>query len=361
MHSTFIHFSIIIGIAVLGASLASAQPGAARLVSTDSVISTELSQSVELVGTINARKRSRLSPRLSGLIETMEVDFGSRVKQGDVLLRLDDTLARLALERITAQIEGAQAQLRDAQRRFDETESLADSGGISKSERDSRRAVLLVSEARVSELEAVFNEQEERINRHQLHAPFSGVIGTRYVQVGEWVQTQDAVLELVETDALFFDVQAPQNLFETLKVGTPASVKMDASKDDLVEGKIAVVVPLKDPASRTFLIRIAVAAPINTMIPGASGRAVFQIGDPEPEIAISRDALVRQPDGSYLVWVVPSGGDPIQAVARRVEVGIRSEDMVEVLSGLEVGEQVIIRGNESLQPGDMVKVVTSDS
>ncbi|MCG8527155.1 MAG: efflux RND transporter periplasmic adaptor subunit [Opitutales bacterium] len=335
-----------------------AQSVATRLVEVAEVWQEELKKPVELVGTVMARKQSALSPRLNGLVESLSVDFGTEVKVGDPLLKLDSTLSALELKQIDQQIQAAESELEDAKRRFEETKQLAVSGGIAKSDHESRQALLRVREAQLSELQVRREEQRERLERHTLRAPFSGVISKRYTQVGEWVQAQEAVLELVELDQIYFDVHAPQSLFEELTSDVEVAVKVNAKPEQAFAAEIAVKVPVKDPVNRTFLVRLSVDAPNRALLPGASGSAIFEIGNGTPETVIPRDALVRQPDGSRVVWVVDSSQNPSIVSARSVKIGQQVGAKVEIVSGLEMGESVVIRGNENLVPDQPVEVVS---
>ncbi len=311
---------------------------------------------VELTGTVTAERQASLSARTAGLVKSVAVEAGSRVEQGDVILELDAALAELALERATEAVNEAKVQLVETRRLFDEGSSLAKTGGIPRTEAEARAAALQVQDATLKQLEVDRREQAEIVARHELIAPFSGVIGEKMTEVGEWVETGVPVLELVEVDAVRFDVQAPQELFPALTPETPVTVRLDSRPDAELPATVTVKVPVKDPVTRTFLVRLAVEAPSELMVPGVSGRAIFRIASDGDVLTVPRDALVRSPDGSVTVWAVADG----VAVARRVETGDRMAPTVEIKSGLAEGEQVIVRGNEVLRDGQAVKVIPAE-
>ena len=152
-------------------------------------------------GTVTSPRRANLSSRIEGLVTDVKVDAGSEVKKGDVLVQLDTRLAELDLDLITAEIEQAEIERKDAKRQVDEVLELAKSGGFPKSQAITKQAALSISDANLKRLEARKNHQAERIARHQLVAPFDGVITSKISETGEWVATGAPVLELIEMKA----------------------------------------------------------------------------------------------------------------------------------------------------------------
>lgn len=329
----------------------------ARPVETAEAEWAPLPISVELVGTVNSRNQSSLSTQVEGLVEHLEVDVGGQVEVGDVLLKLDATVTELRRERTIEEIKGAHAELAEARRRLEEIRALVENGGVSETELKSRQTQVQIREAVVARLELILREEEEILKRHTLRAPFAGLISERHAQVGEWVSPGVPVFQLVEAGFRTFDIRAPQNLFTKVSRSTRAEVRLDIAPDETFPATIAVIVPSKDPNTRTFLIRLEVAAPDRLLLAGASGRAKVYMGSDEPRISIPVDALVRQPDGSFVVWGLSNEGSEPKAELRRIELGERAGNRVEILTGLQAGERIIVRGNENLLHGQTVRVI----
>jgi len=285
--------------------LLTATPGfaqeTARPVQVAAVELAPLPVSVELVGTVNARHQAALSTQVEGLVDHFEVDVGSDVAAGDVLLRLDASVAEIRRKRTVEEIKAAKAELSEARRRLEEIRALVENGGISASELQTRQTQVQIREAAVSRLELTLREQLEILERHTLRAPFDGVVTERFAQIGEWLSPGDAVLQLVETGFRTFDIRAPQNLFTRVTASTRAEVQHDLAPEQRFPVQVSVVVPAKDPSTRTFLIRLTTNAPERLLLAGASGRAKLFVGSDEPRLSVPVDALVRQPDGSFVV------------------------------------------------------------
>lgn len=277
-------------------------------------------------------------------------------------MTLDTRLAEIALELIRAEIVQGQIEVADARRRKDEVEDLVASGGFAKSEAESRKAALQVSEANLLQLQAREREQVEMIERHQLIAPFGGVISRKIAEEGEWVATGTPVLELVETERPRFDVQVPQEYLARVSEAERVVVELDALPGTTLKSTIEAIVPVKDVVSRTFLTRLELIDPGSLAAPGMSGTAEISfranIGD---TIQIPRDAVVRFPDGSLKVWVVTRSKEGALVKSREIKTGGSLGEFTEVLEGLQAGEQIVLKGNEGLREEQPVKLKNTDS
>lgn len=336
---------------------ATAAAEAPRPVTVVTAVRAALESRLELTGTVTANRRSQLSPRTDGLIASMRVDAGARVKQGDVLMELDRELGELALERIRVELERARIQLADAERRVGEVRELVRGGSFPRSEAETLETTVRLSGADARRLEVLEKEQAAVIERHRLVAPYDGVISRKLADEGEWVQTGTPVVELVELAEPRLDLQAPQEVIPRLSGEVGVKVLLDAFPGRELDGSIGVTVPVKDEVSRTFLIRLNLEDPANLAAPGMSARAVLSFRGEDEVIQVPRDAVVRFPDGSAKVWtLVEDGGSPA-AKANDVKIGTALNRTVEIIEGIEEGARVVVRGNEGLRDGQAVEVL----
>jgi RND family efflux transporter MFP subunit len=314
---------------------------------------------LELTGSIIAKRQARLSSRTSGLIQKLHVDAGSSVKAGDVLMELDPTQAELVFERIQVEGEQAAAELAEAQRQLEEVRHLAKSGGFSKSEAETRETAVRVQTAAVKRIAVQLREQKEIIARHKLLAPFDGVIRLKQAEEGEWVQTGTPVVELIETGDLLLDVQVPQEFYARLDRDAEITARLDAHPATELKATVATRVAATDPVSRTFLARLKLDDPKGLAAPGMSARATFRFKDKETALQVPRDAIVRSQDGSATVWsVTPTPGeDDLGTVkAHTVKTGPALSKWVVILEGLAPDATVVLSGNESLRDGQTVRI-----
>ena len=317
-----------------------------------------LSRDLSLTGTLTAERNARLSARVDGLVRTLEVDAGDRVEKGDLLLQLDPELAEHVLRRMSAQASQSKAQLTEAQRLVVEARKLVGQRHLPQTELKRREAELELAKAAHAAAQAAEREQAEIVRRHALPAPFDGVIARRLTDMGEWVTRGAPVLELVATDRVRLDVQAPQEHFVAIREDAEVQVRV-VGADKPLQGRITARVPVGEAGARTFLVRIVVEAGDIPLLPGASATALIKLRGSRPALAAPKDALLRYPDGTHSVFVIEQQDGNTIARERRVEVGSGGEKM-EILQGLRTGEQIVVRGNESLRDGQAVTIVSGD-
>ncbi len=315
----------------------------------------EISEQVRLTGTLNAERSARLSPRVDGLVARVYVDAGDKVKAGAPLLELDSAVARLALQRAQAGTAEAKARAAEAQRLADEARRLVADRHLPQTELERREAEATLAAAALEASKAAEREQAEIVRRHVMPAPFAGVVARRLTDVGEWVARGTPVMELVATDRIRLDVQAPQERFNDIRNDSPVQVLADAGGPEPLAGRIVAKVPVSDPTARTFLVRILIEGAAGKLLPGTSATAVIGLAGSQQALAVPRDALLRYPDGTHSVFVLREAEGRTIAEERRVRLG-RGGAQVEVLEGLAPGDRVVVRGNERLRNGQAVRV-----
>jgi RND family efflux transporter MFP subunit len=323
--------------------------------------STEVVEEINLTGTVSSQRRARLSPRTVGLVESVEVDAGDQVEKGDTLLKMDSRLAEIELELVRAQIETAEIQRKDAIRRFDEVKELIADGAFAKTEAGTLQASAAITGTELKVLKVKEQQAQERIERHQLVAPFSGIIARKATESGEWVDTGTMVLELVETSALWFDLQIAQEFVAAVRGAERAEVTLDTYPDRTMEAAIDVVVPVKDRVSRTFLTRLTFKDADKLASPGMSGTAtLFYRPRNESATVVPRDAVVRTADGTASVWIVTETNGRATVRPMTIRTAGSLGKVVEVIEGLQGGEKVVVRGNEGLTENQVVSVKQHD-
>ncbi len=310
-----------------------------------------------LTGTLTAERDAQLSPRVDGLVSRVHVDAGDHVEAGQVLIELDPSVGRQALARVRAQEAEAEAAVREAGRLLAEARRLGKDQLIAATQVDARESELRLAQAALASARAGAREQAELVERHALPAPFDGVVAEKLTEVGEWVQRGTPVLALVATGSVRLDLRVPQERFAQIGDATRVRVYADTLGGEPLSARIGARVPVNDPGARTFLLRLLVDDPDGRLLPGASARAEIDLPAGAPALAVSRDALLRQPDGGHHLFVVETGEAGPVARQRSVRVLRERGDRVAVDGELKAGEQVVVRGNEALRDGQAVEPV----
>jgi len=279
-----------------------------------------LFEEVPLTGTVISPRIAELSTEVSGIVDSMRVRIGDRVRAGDEILRLNSELESLTLAAARANTERTEWALEDAKRRLKEAQEAA------------------------------------RLKRHRLKAPFAGIISREFVEQGEWIQPGQVVVELVTLDGLRIDFQTPQSVYPKLDKNSRLRIKLNSIPGELFDGRIETIIPVTDPVSRTFLVRVALTDTKVKMLPGMSASAVLRLDTGSQGIVVHRDALIRYPDGRITVWVVNQDGDQATVTEHRVQTGLSFNGKVAVIGSLAPNTLVVVQGNESLRDGQSVVV-----
>lgn len=334
----------------LAAAIAEAQ-GASMRVVVQPLEMAPVIRELELSGTLRSLREAQLSVAAEALVSKIHVDVGSRVEKGQLLLELDSTLVERELQRAKAQANAARISVDEAKRLLKEAVKLRPENHIAQTEVEARESAVTLAEAQLEQAEADAGLAEELLVKHRLYAPFDGVISARWTELGQWLNRGDRVFTLVSLEQLRLDVRLPQEQLQDMDKLTSVHIKPDTDSTAKIAAKVDSVVPVSD-LSRSVLVRLAATEPAKSLFPGASARAVLQFEHAASAVVVPRDAVLRNADGNYSVFVVEDG----TAKVRQVELGLASRNGYMVKKGLEAGDRVVVRGNEVLRDGEPVQV-----
>jgi len=315
-----------------------------------------LFEEVPLTGTVISPRIAELSTEVSGIVDSMKVRIGDRVRAGDEILRLNSELESLTLAAARASTERTEWELEDAKRRLKDAQALGKVQSLSASEVESLAAEVRIDGAELARSRAQEAREAARLKRHRLKAPFAGIISRELVEQGEWIQPGQVVVELVTLDGLRIDFQTPQSVYPKLDKNSRLRIKLNAIPGELFDGRIEAIIPVTDPVSRTFLVRAALTDTKVKILPGMSASAVLRLDAGSQGIVVHRDALIRYPDGRITVWVVSQEGDQTTVTEHPVQTGLSFNGKVAVIGGLAPNTLVVVQGNESLRDGQSVVV-----
>ncbi len=298
------------------------------------------SNRVEAIGTLEANERADLTLSASDRVTAVYFEDGQRVKAGK-------TLISLAQREQSALVEGAEAELAQANQELARLEPLAAQGAVSQAELEVAKRN---ANAAAAQLRAVQSRQRDRV----LVAPFDGVLGFRQVSVGSFVRPGDVVATLIDDSVMRLDFAVPSIFLSSLKPG----LEIEARSSDLpgmtFKGTVDSINNAIDPVTRSVRVR--------AMIPNEDGQlkagmfvAVTLLAQPREALSVAESAL--QPLGAEtFVWVVADGEKGPVANRVKIEPGLRQEGRVEVLAGLEPGQRVVTEGALRLREGGSLVV-----
>ena len=311
----------------------------------------DMPRAFESIGTLTAVHQVTVSPELEGRIDKINFESGQWVKQGDVLLQLDDSTQRADLSTYQAQARLASANLVRAK-------GLAAKQYSSKQSVDQLQSELDQARAGISKSQAV-------IDHMVVKAPFNGMLGIRKVNLGQYLAPGTAIVSLTELDTLYVDFTLPEQNRAALSIDQPVEFRADAYPDEVFRGEVSAIDPQVDPQMRAVMVRATLSNTDHKLQPGMYAR-IRAILPPQPDVvAIPEPAVDYTVYGEsvYRLTAVPDKKDPqgkpvYKAEQTFVTLGARFNGKVAVLKGVGKGDLVVVGGQLKLHNG--AEVILSD-
>ncbi len=298
------------------------------------------------IGTVVAVRGVVVSADLPGIVEKIAFDSGMAVKEGDVLLQLDTRQEQ-------AQLSQAEAQSELTRLNFARMQELQQQGVISRMEFDRAEAEYKQADAKAGEIRAT-------IGRKTIRAPFSGVLGIRQVNLGQYLAGGAGIVQLQSLNPIYVNFSVPQEALAHLRVGQNVRVRTDDQGDTEFPGRVTAIDAVVDEATRNIQVQATLPNPEGKLRPGMFVQAALALGGSQTFIALPASAINYAPYGDS-VFVVTQlktpKGDSYRGVAQRfVKLGGTRGDQIAILSGLSAGDEVVSSGVFKLRNGAAVQI-----
>lgn len=297
------------------------------------------------IGTMVAVQGVTVSADLPGLVDKIQFESGRAVKQGDVLVELDTREEQ-------AQLQSAEAALELAKINYARNKDLLDQGVISRQDYDRATSEQKQNSAKVAEIKAT-------IARKTIRAPFSGILGLRQVNLGQYLSAGNAIVPLQSLDPIYVNFTVPQESSSDIKVGSTVSLSAKEITGTNFKGKVTAINSVVDATTRNIEIQATVSNP-GGLRPGMFVDVMATLGADRTIIALPTTAINYAPYGDS-VYVITEMKDPKGAPYKGVrqqfvKTGGSRGDLVAVVSGLNPGEEVVTSGGFKLRPNAAVDV-----
>lgn len=323
-------------------------------VDVEQVRAQNLVYSVAAVGSVEAFEKVQVTARVAGAVDRVLFSEGEYAEAGKVLVEIETERYRLAVESAQAAFEKAEAGKADAEAGLKrrETVTTQNPGLIPGEEVETWRTKVLTAASEVAQTRSALNQAKLNLHDAFVRAPIAGIIQTRTVQTGQYVETGTVLATLVRRDPLLLRFRVPERDAVRIKPGQEALFRVREDSREFT-AKIVHVAESADAASRL----VDVTANINdtgdkALRPGSFAEITVPVASATAAPVIPLSA-VRPSERGFVAYVVE--GD--KAVERILTLGMRSLDgRVEVLSGLKGGESLVVRGGEALQNGVTVRI-----
>ncbi len=351
-----------------------------RSVGVDTVVVSRVypSQTFSLLnasGYVVAQRKAAVSSKATGRLEWLGVEEGSKVRQGEVIARLEDRDVLAAQEQAAANLENsksalvqAEAELSDATLNYNRNKDLLAKGYIAQTDFDSadlryRRAAAGVSGAKsaINAAQAALRSAEVAVEYTRVRAPFDAVVLTKDADVGDIITPFGAsvnakadVVTVADMSSLQVEADVSESNLEKVKKGQPCEIQLDALPDTRFRGEVHMIVPTADRSKASVMVKVRFAERDPRVLPEMSARVSFlerpvAKNEEAPKTAVN-PAAVAERDGKKAVFVVKDDA----VVLTRVVLGERMGDLVEVREGVKPGDKVVVNPPAKLKNGTRV-------
>jgi len=298
------------------------------------------------IGTIAAVQGVNVSADLAGIVEQIRFESGQSVKEGDVLVQLDTRQEQ-------AQLAAAEAERDLAGVNFRRLEGLVNSRAIARADYDRAAAEQKQTEARVGEIQAT-------IARKTIRAPFSGVLGIRQVNLGQYLSSGDPTVPLQALDPIYANFDVPQQYAEQMRIGSSVRIVTEEPSSAVFSGRVTALNAVVNPDTRNIQVQATLPNERGRLRPGMFVQTEMPVGANRSIVAIPTSAISYAPYGDS-VYVVSElkgpNGQAYRGVQQQfVKLGGARGDQIAVLSGLKAGDEVVTSGVFKLRNGAAVLV-----
>lgn len=308
-------------------------------VETTTVIQGDVSSFYSTTATLEAPLEANVVTRISGLIESINVEEGDRVTKGQLLAVIDAKRQRYDLARSQAEVEIIQQELNRLKKMSNKEFISADS--MAKLEYNLQAAIAK------RDLAAL------QVEESMVRSPIDGVVAKRFVKQGNMAKEFDDLFYVVNQDELYGIVHLPEIQLNSLRLGQDAQLFINKQSENSIDAKVLRISPIVDAQSGTFKVTLSVPNQDAKLKAGMFTRVELRYDTHTDVITVPYNAVVNQ-DNQFALYVI----DGENASRREVSLGYREADTVEVTSGIEPGEQIVIRGHQNLKDQSLVEVIS---
>lgn len=291
----------------------------------------QLTNTIRATGTILANEEVELRSEIAGKIQEIVFQEGSRVRKGDLLVRINDDELRAQIKKLDSQKKLAEEKERRRRMLFEKQNISPEDYEIALNELNSIRAEIEYNRA--------------RLDKTALRAPFNGIIGLRYVSDGSYVSSTSRIATLQDVEKVKVDFAVPERYAAQVVTGQTIRFTRTGS-DEVFLGRIFAVEPKIDPQTRTLQARALCANPGGRILPGAFVEVNLELERFEAALLVPSEAIIPELKGQKVFLY--RGGRAEQSAVR---TGLRTENKVQILEGVQPGDTVLTTGILQVAPG----------
>jgi len=328
-----------------------AEPAQVVQAAVESVKLTSIPLMAVVPGSVVPEQKASISSRLIGYIKGLEVEVGQKVKRGDLLFSIDSADIKSQIVQANAAYQQALAGLKNAELDYNRFTKLYQEDSVSKQQYDQMRLQYSVAQQNVAGARSGLNQAKEQLKYANVKAPFDGVIVEKMAVAGDLAAPGKPVVMIENASSLSVQTEVAGDLFAALRLGDTAQVVVDGL-DDAFDGTVYTLVGAANPKTRTHIVKLSLPKGLN-INSGTFARVSFK-RDVRQTMMITKAAIVNRA-GIEGVFVVKQN----KAYFYMVRTGLEMNGQVEILSGLELGDAIVVDNNQTMLNGMGVEITNA--
>jgi RND family efflux transporter MFP subunit len=316
----------------------------------------ELRTGPAISGTLEAKRSATIRAEVAGSIIETKVEHGQPVREGQLLLRIDDTALREAYLSARSAERSAKLALENAQRDLERSTTLEKAGAIAPRDLEAAERALAAAQAGYADAQARVASAQQQLDKTQIRAPFTGVVSDRPVDAGDVVQPGTALITVIDPTSMRLEASVPSEQISAVHVGAPVQFTVNGYPGRAFTGHVERINPAADPVTRQVRIYVSIPNGKNALVAGlfAQGRVASEV---HQGLIVPASAIDER--GITPVAMRLKGGKVEQV---SVEIGLRdpATQRLAITAGLAPGDTVLLGAAQGITPGTPVRVLTGD-
>ena len=334
-------FLLALSLVLLGCKKEGASGGATPVFAVQAVVAEAkvqpVNETLSLVGSVAANEMVEIKSETDGTLEEVLFTEGQRVKQGDLLIRLDES-------KFTASVNEAEANFKLSETTYERSKQLFRDKLVSQQEYDQAAAQYQANKASL--------ELKKRLLKDaRIYAPFKGIMSSRQVSPGQVIARNTTLTWIIDLDPVKVELNVPERFVSQLKIGQKIEITVAAYPGRTFLGEVFFIAPFVESATRTAQVKARIDNPNAELKPGMFANLNLTLKLKEDAIVIPESSVIASGDRN-IIYVLDKED---AAQIRPVKVGIRQAGLVEIINGLKPGERVVAEGIQKIRPGAKVK------
>lgn len=298
--------------------------------------------------------RSDISPKVDGRIETLFTDEAQKVSAGQVIANLENIEFSAQVNQAQGTLSSTSADLAQAKSDLARNKRLVEQGGVSQQQYEASMAKVASLEGQLRASQGNLGYQQSRLGFTDVVTPHAGIVMTRYLQAGDYAKAGTAIFTIADTSTMLAKATVGEGQITQVKLGDSAQVLIEALSDQPFTGKITKIVPAAAVPARTFTLEVSIDNGLGTLLSGLTAKVMAKGKEINNALVVPESALVLFED-QQTVFVVT--GD--QVVQRKLRLGYIGNGVAEVLSGLNLGDLIVVKGQNTIRDGSKVQVTAT--